>query len=61
MILIVAFGAVCFGGGLLVGYKWRARQDSAALEVAARYKVEADSMRDRLIELEHIVMEADDE
>lgn len=57
--LLAAFGVVCFGGGLLVGYKWRARQDSAAMQVAVAYKAEADAMRDRLVELEEALMEDD--
>jgi len=59
MIMLAVFGVLCFAGGLLVGYIWRARQDSAAMDVAVRYKAEADSMMERLVELEEALMEDD--
>ena len=43
----------------LFGYHYRARYDSTAWELVARYKQENDQMIERLVDLENAMMEVE--
>ena len=45
--------------GFFIGYRYRAKYDSTAWELVARYKLENDQMIERLVDLENAMMEVE--